>query len=185
MDLTLREAAVRLGKSERQIRYLIQQGRLRAEKRDGRWAIASDDLPRNEAQQSGQARRERRLRAAVEAALELPADGLERRYSVRDLKAFQIALPVFTTAHDALGGNHPATAALHRVLVQLAAGCHRFDRRTKAEAYSDARDAASLAVCELILDASETALGLAERIEQDLMGAFAALLRRMERDRGR
>lgn len=35
MKLTLAQAATRLGKSERQIRYLIKTNRLRAEKSDG------------------------------------------------------------------------------------------------------------------------------------------------------
>ena len=44
MKLTLEQAAARLGKSERQIRYLVQNSRLAAEKVGGRWLIESDDL---------------------------------------------------------------------------------------------------------------------------------------------
>lgn len=50
MDLSLAEAAAHLGKSPRQVRYLIKQGKLRARKRGSAWVIDSTDLPRSEAQ---------------------------------------------------------------------------------------------------------------------------------------
>jgi excisionase family DNA binding protein len=45
MWLSLQQAAERLGKSVRQIRYLIQTGALPATKSGGRWRIAAGDLP--------------------------------------------------------------------------------------------------------------------------------------------
>jgi hypothetical protein len=65
--------------------------------------------------------------------------------------------------------------------VLLAQGCHRFEHTAKAESYRGARDAASLAVCELVLSGEEAAEPLVHGIEQDLMAAFAGLLRRLER----
>ena len=44
MQLTLSEAAAVLGKSERQVRYLISQGKLGASKSAGRWVIDSGKL---------------------------------------------------------------------------------------------------------------------------------------------
>ncbi len=41
MRLTLAEAAQRLGKSERQLRYKIEQGQITATKRGGRWLTAA------------------------------------------------------------------------------------------------------------------------------------------------
>jgi len=184
MLLTIEEAAARLGKSVRQVRYLIETNSLPAEKSGKRWVIDSENLPLSEGQQRAVDRKERQLRAAVEEGLGL-SDSEERkpRYSVRDLKAFQIALPIQRRAVEHLGGDHPATLALHQVLEYLARGCHRFEHSDKAEAYRQARDAASFAVCELVLCGSKEADELIVTIEQELMAALAGLLRRLERRR--
>jgi excisionase family DNA binding protein len=44
MQLTLHQAAAALGKTRRQVQYLIQQGRLPAQKVGGRWYVESADL---------------------------------------------------------------------------------------------------------------------------------------------
>ena len=181
MKLTLEQAATRLGKTQRQVRYLIQQGRLPAEKIGGRWSIDSDDLSLNKEQRRSTERKQRQMRAAVEEALELESEEERpRRYSVLDLKAFQVALPLYNEAQTELGEDHPATRALQRVLEHLSRGCHRFERGEKAEAYRAARDEASLAVCELVLARSESADRILHGIEQDLMAAFAGLMRRVD-----
>ncbi len=51
MKLSLSEAARLLNQSERQVRYLIRQGKLRARKADGRWIIRREDLPLSEGQE--------------------------------------------------------------------------------------------------------------------------------------
>ena len=95
MQLTLEQAATRLGKSKRQILYMIQQGHLPAQKLAGRWWIESQHLPRSDGQQRSYDRKRHQLRAAVEDALDVePENARPRRYSVRELKAFQIALPL-------------------------------------------------------------------------------------------
>jgi len=71
MQLSLEQAATRLGKSVRQIRYMIQRGQLRARKDGGRWVIDSDTLPLDEGAQQAADRRRDQLEAAVEHALEL------------------------------------------------------------------------------------------------------------------
>jgi hypothetical protein len=118
----------------------------------------------------------------VEEALVIePESERPRRYSVRDLKAFQIALPLHRQTVTAFGADHPAAQCLKRVLEQLTQGCHRFDRSDKAAAYRTARDAASLAVCELVLTESASADPLVNAIEQDLMAALAGLIRRVDK----
>lgn len=186
MKLTLEQAAARLGKSVRQVRYLIKMKRLTARKFAGRWVIESEDLPLSEPQVRAVERKERQLRAAVEQGLGLP-DESERppRYSVRDLKAFQVALPIQRKAADRLGAEHPATVELRHALECLTRGCHRFEHSDKAEAYRQARDAASQAVCELVLSENADADALVTHIEQDLMAALAGLLRRVDRRKGR
>ncbi len=180
MQLSIEQAAERLGKSVRQVRYLIQSGVLHATKIGGRWLIAAADLPLSEPQRAAVGRRERALRDAVEQGLGL-AEPTPPRYSVRDLKAFQIALPLYRQGTELLGSDHAAVAALRSALVLLAQGCHRFDHEDKATAYRTGRDAASLAVCELVLTDRGEAEPLIKAIEQDLMAAFSGLLRRLDR----
>jgi hypothetical protein len=186
MKLTLEQTATRLGKSQRQVLYMIRQGSLRAEKIAGRWFIDSDDVQPllNTNQQRSQEHKQRRLRAAVEEALELePDEQRQQRYSIRDLKAFQITLPLYRTACQEFSSDHPAAQALRRVLEHLSRGCHRFDQEDKAVAYRAARDEASLAVCELALAESESADRLLYSLEQELMAALAGLLRRVDKQR--
>ncbi len=84
-----------------------------------------------------------------------------------------------------MAADHPASVALKHVLESLTEGCHRFDRQEKAAAYRAARDQASRAVCELLLDASQGADELTHALEQELMAALAGLMRRMDgRPRG-
>jgi hypothetical protein len=101
--------------------------------------------------------------------------------NARPSSAFQVALPIYRGATESLAPDHPAAAALHEALLLLARGCHRFERGAKAESYRQARDAASRAVCELLLDRSEPAAELVSAIEQDLMASLAGLLKRLER----
>ena len=184
MKLTLEQTATRLGKSQRQVLYLIRKGGLPAEKIAGRWFIESDDLPLSEKQQQVGERKQRQLRAAVSEALDMESEGKRpKRYSVRDLKAFQITLPLYRKACRELGEDHSATQALQRVLEHLSCGCHRFERSEKADAYRAARDQASLAVCKLALDETEVAEQLLQALEQDLMAALAGLLRRLDKSK--
>ncbi len=82
MQLTLEQTATSLGKSKRQVLYMIQTGRLAAQKVAGRWSIESDRLPRSEAQQRTDERKQRQLRAAVEEALALPPESQPSRQSL-------------------------------------------------------------------------------------------------------
>ena len=163
---------------------MIQSRLLPARKVAGRWLIDAKDLPLSVGQREAVARKERQLRAAVEEGLGLADDG-PHRYSIRDLKAFQIALDIYRQARTAFEPEHPATVTLRRLLDHLSVGCHRFERQDKAAAYREARDCASLAVCELVLCASPEADAMIVTLEQDLMAALAGLLRRIERGRGR
>ncbi len=68
-NLTLREAAVALGRSERQVRYMIQQGSLKATKRGLQWVVASEELPLTEVQR-------REVRERIDRATEAMGRGL-------------------------------------------------------------------------------------------------------------
>jgi len=141
MDLTLDQAAALLGKTARQVRYMIQQGRLPARKSGKRWLIADADLPRSAGQVAAASRREGALDAAVDDAL-AATPHLRRRFSICDLRAFKIGRPLYASACERLGAEHPASRALRLALEQLGRGCHRFIHADKAAAYRDAREAA-------------------------------------------
>jgi len=71
------------------------------------------------------------------------------------------------------------------VLEELTRGCHRFEPGEKADAYRQARDAASLAIVELLLCENAEADQLVIQLEQELMAALAGLLRRLDQRRRR
>jgi len=183
MKLSIQEAAIRAGKTERQVRYMIRQGRLTAEKEGGRWVIDAAQIPDDDVARERRARREGRLRDAVDQALF--EKGRPARYSVRDLKAFQIAKPLLLELSGSLGEGHPVLLQLRQLLEQLTIGCHRYAGKDKAAAYGAARDAASRAVCELLLDPGQDRSKAVDTLEQELMPAIAGLLRRVERTRER
>jgi hypothetical protein len=182
MDLSLQQTADILGKTRRQVLYMIDQGRLPGKKVGGRWVVDRADLQVDAEMQQRTSQKQERFRAVVEDAL---TPGRERRYTLRDLKAVQLAAPIYRqlAAHGA--GWEKSTTYMRECLDQLALGCYRYDRQEKTVAYRAARDAASLACMELLL---RTATGqeepLLDAIEQELMPAFAGLLRRNERRMG-
>jgi len=177
--LTLQQAATRLGKSLRQVRYMVTRGELGARKVEGRWVIDDSALPASEGQRQAADRRRAGLAAAVEDALDLGHEG-RRRWSLRDLQAFKVGLPLYRDTCGILGDAHPAALALRQSLANLARGCHRFAHGEKLSAYQQARDAASDAAFELAL-AQANAAPLVDRVEQDYLAAVAGLLRRNER----
>lgn len=180
MDLTLDQAAALLGKTARQIHYMIHQGKLAARKDGKRWLIADADLPRSPGQAAAAARRELALDAAVDEAL-ATTPHLRRRFSICDLRAFKVGQPLYAAACQRLGAEHPASRALRLALEHLGRGCHRFAHADKAAAYRDAREAASLAAVELALATSEPTRRLLADVEQELMPALIGLIRRSER----
>jgi excisionase family DNA binding protein len=179
MELSLEEATAVLGKTRRQVLYMIAQQRLPARKVGGRWVIEREDLQGDAAIRQRASHQQAHLKAVIEEAL-LP--GNERRYTLRDLKAVQLAIPLY---QQLLAGGavwEKAAAHLRQCLDHLAMGCYRYDRQDKTMAYRAARDAASLASIELLLcPASEQTTALLATLEHELMPAFAGLLRRSER----
>jgi excisionase family DNA binding protein len=179
MKLSLKEAAAALGKTRRQLIYLIEQGRIPAQKVGARWYIESSDLELDSAAQQRLQGKQAHLQEAIEDAL-LPAKA-RKGFSLRDLKAFQIAHPLYQRLRSHPGEEHAATRHLHQCLACLAQGCHRYGRGEKTDAYQEARDAASLAVLELILCEDPAVAETIAALEQDLMAALAGLLRRVDR----
>ena len=87
MKLSLAEAATRLGKSERQVRFLIQKGQLRAAKVEGRWVLDADDLPAAPAAERAAEVRAEVARETLERAVTPATRG--KAFSVTDLLAYR------------------------------------------------------------------------------------------------
>ena len=92
MQLSLQEAMQILGKTRRQVLYMIEQGRLPARKVGSRWVIERADVQVDEAVQQRTTQKQARFKAVIEDAL---TPGQERRYTLRDLKAVQVATPIY------------------------------------------------------------------------------------------
>ena len=182
MKLSIAEAASSLGKSVRQVRYMIDNGRLPARKIGGRWVIDSDALPRSEGQRQAKQRRHDSLRQVVDEALDRSPRRAAKRFSFRDLRVVKLLLPVYRGC-QALGDDHPSTTAVRLALEDLCRGCHRYLRGDKAEAYRSARDHASRAACALALLSTSPAQDLLDQLEHEAMPALASLIRRTERAR--
>lgn len=182
MKLTLAEAAQALGKSPRQLRYLLKSGEIQGQKIEGRWMFDASALPISPARAEARQRKAAELGRAVEEALGPHLKPAGRKgYSVTDLGAFRTAAALARASAGRLGGGHLASAALRNALIALAQGCHRFHQREKAAAFSAARERAAEAVAELHLEGGDGTLEIASAVEQQLLPAVAGLLRRQER----
>lgn len=182
MELSLTQAAQLLGKTRRQVEYLIKTGHLPAKKDGSRWLVKDTDLPLSPAQRQARERKTAALQAVVEEVLGETTP--RTRYSLRDLKAFREGLAILAAGRGQLPASHAALPLLRQSLDKIAVGCHRFERRSKAEAYGQARDHASLAACALLVEETPGGEALIERIEQALIPAIAGLLRRTDRGGG-
>ncbi len=187
MDLSIAQAAATLGKTERQIRYLIKTGRLKARRDGGRWLIASDDLPLSPAQRESMQKNVEAARQAVEQAIApatAAADGkaTERKhYSVTDLKAFRIGEGLLAQVEQAGGSADVVAGLLRQALLHLTRGCHTFHPPQKVQRLGEARDLVADAVTTLLLSGDEARRALALRIEQELIPCLGGLLASHER----
>ena len=180
MSLSIKEAAELLGKTRRQVAYMIDQGELPAKKSGGRWVIERDDLNVDESRQQHVRQKRAKFKAVIEETV-IPG---KQPYTVRDLKAVQLAMPIYRQLIERGADGEKAALHMRECLDQLGIGCYRYDRQEKTLAYRAARDAASRAVIELLLSqGADTSEPLLDTIERELMPAMAGLLRRSERAR--
>jgi excisionase family DNA binding protein len=180
MKLSLNQAADQLGKTRRQIRYMIEQGQLPARKDGGRWVVEAEDLPLPAPQRAARDRREDSLRDAADRALG-PRAGA--RWGLRDLKALQIGIPLYHRCMALTGDAAAPSESLRTALELLAIGCYRFAAGDKRDAYQSARDAVARAALALAVQGGEPAEALLAEIERELLPAIAGALRRTERRR--
>lgn len=182
MDVTLAEAARLLGMSVRQVRYMIQNGRLPSRKVGGRVMVDRADLPLSDGQQRAATVKQERAAELVEQVLRRPADAPgAARYSVRQLRAFQEGMPIHGELVSVAGADHAATVLLRECLSLLACGCHEYRGRDKAAWYIRAREQASRAVAAMWIDGRSELAELAEKVEGTVVPAIGGLIRRAEK----
>jgi len=192
MLISLSEAATILGKTERQVRYLIKTGRLSARKAANRWLIDDTDLPLSDGQRRAVASRLGTAREAFDKGLEPAAKAAkkakeDKHYSVTDLGAFRIGVEICRAITVELGADHAAGRHLDAALKWVAQGCHSFHPSDKAKRFTEARDLAAKAAAELLVqagDGEDKRRGLAQRIEHELIPKLSGLVAAQEkRDR--
>lgn len=186
MMLSLAQAATLLGKSPRQVRYMIKSGQLAASKVDNCWAIDEAALPLTAAQRSALETRAAAARDAFERAL-APAEAAtqrsrERYYSVTRLEAFSRGEALYREARILLGDD-PACTLLFSALEHVTRGCHTYRPGDKARCFSEARTTASKALTHLLLGEGDIdgRRGLAERLEAEVLPRISGLLAACER----
>ena len=185
MELSLSEAARLLGKTERQVRYLIQTKQLKARKRRDRWIIRREDLPLSGGQRHARDRKRRRAGEIASQVLAEPAgdeartSGGKRTYSVRSLDVCELGIEVYRKLATARTADKTALGHLREALEALAVGVHTFHYREKLTWLSRAREHASRAVMALLLAGGKNAAHV-ERIESSLLPALGGLIRRVE-----
>jgi excisionase family DNA binding protein len=195
MELTIAEAAQLLGKSDRQVRYMIRKQSLQARKVAGQWRIDRDSLPMSEGQARASEHKLGRARRVVEESLgttlavaDKEAMERRRRYRVAVQPAFQLALPVYREAVGILGAEHDAALALRQALFLITEGWHEFRPAQKIEPLRKARVCLCHALTELLLaDEESTEISrLCETIELQVLPSLGGLLRHAEKgDRDR
>ncbi len=200
MKLSISEVATVLGKSERQVRYLIRKGELRAVKEGKKWAVASDDLPLDEGRKARLGERLAAARRALEDGLEPAAKALasgtgtgggketkSEHYSVTRLTAFESGAEIYRQLVQELGDAAPARPYLIDALVEITRGCHRFHAEAKARSFGRARELTAAAVTHLLVAADDDGRcrRLAGRLEQELIPKLSGLVAANEKGRRR
>ncbi len=183
MDLSLSEAARLLGKSDRQVRYLIRAGKLPASKKNGRWTIRREDLPLSAKQERAARHKVDRAAQLAEEILRPEGGDAKKKYSIRDLRAYREGAAIYREL-AAAGADHAATELMRESLMLLACGYHEFQAANKAELYARARHQASRAAMALLLDDEEAHRDRIERLETAFLPALGGLIHHADK-RGR
>ena len=154
MELSIREAAAILGRSQRTLRSQVARGEIPGVKRGRSWFIKREHLPLTESQRAALQSRAGDVREAVEAQLpsRMATWAGDRKRRLADLDAFRLAASVhaeLTTEAD------PASAAaavlLHDALLHLAEADFVYERATKLTAVDRARSGVGRAAATLLL----------------------------------
>ncbi len=188
MDLTVREAAVVLGRRPRTVRAQLARGELPGKKRGGRWRVDDRELPLSEAQRRALQRKADRVRRVVEDALpsRMATSRGQRSRSIADLDAFRRGAEVLAEMRrdcQVLDGaaRERAAAMAEEGLLAFSEGVMLFDREHKLEALKRARS--NLARCAAVLllaggiPPADPVFGWVRAIESEVIPAVAGFAR--------
>lgn len=191
MELSIREAAALLGRSERTVRAQLRSGVLAGHKRGRAWLLPSEQLPLTEVQRRKQERLVGEARSALEQALpeRFRREKGEAR-SVLNFEAFVAGIETLRGHADSLrAGAVDARSALTQALETLAAACHEFDLPARRALLRDARSTLARLVGRLHLeslsDPASDLIALAQRIEQTILPPIGGLLRWIDKTQRR
>lgn len=190
MEVSLNEAAVLMGKTPRQVRYLLQQAKITARKVDNVWVIDAESLPLNDAQKAAiNARAEvvrESMSKAFEPLLQIVKKGVsQQEYTVRSLNAFKIGEVIYRVMVKELGPADEATRFLRRSLELMGQGYHSFYPDDKLEYYKAARESGASALMSMLLDGApddERRQEIAHHLEGDYLPSVSGLVRYSERN---
>lgn len=190
MTITISEAATLLGKSKRQIRYMIQQGKLKAEKAGKEWLINREHLPLSEAQLKSLERKAQQVRSVIDDAIGKPADGIVRdarearkKYALATQSCFKLTKQAYGLAKQLFGGEHQNTQKLHTVIELVTKGWFSFIPAARLRFLRYAREL----ICEVLTDTllienpSNEHTAFAELLEFDIIVSLSGLIRSSEK----
>ena len=176
-NVSISEAAILLGKTERQIRYMIQKQTLDAYKDGSRWIISIKNRPKPETNE----RQMRGLQATVEATLGI-SDHKKTKWTVRSLDIFEKGRNIYLETQEKFGDK--ASAVLYSLFLALQAitrGTHAYHRAQKIRNYQRARQYTCDAITQALLHKDVNIHDVADKLEQDLLTHLSGLMRRAER----
>ncbi len=196
MELSVREAAILLGRKPRTVRAQLARGELPGTKHGGTWRIDGRRLPLTVTQRDALQRKAERVRTAVDDALpsRMAARAGQRSRSIADLDAFRRGAEVLAemrTAGDSLEEptRQRAVSLTEEALLALAEGVTLFDRQHKLEALNRARSGFARCTGVLLLAGgippAEPVFTWVAAIESELIPAVAGLTRWAEGRKGR
>ena len=190
MELSVREAATLMGRSQRTVRAQLARGELPGVKCDGHWRVQRRHLPLTEAQRQALQAKADDVRATVEKALpsrEARRAG-ERSRSIADLDAFRLGAKVLAAlraaepAQLAEDTRWRACEALEASLLALAEASVHFEQRAKREALDRCRSQLARTVALLLLaGGGEPAAGWIRELEDGMAPAVAGFARWIDR----
>ncbi|WP_428265788.1 helix-turn-helix domain-containing protein [Haliangium sp.] len=185
MKLSLSQVATLLGSSERQVRYKVKKGELRANKIGKEWRFDPHDLPLTDDQRQRLLERAEHLVQAAEeaAAPAVAASQGKTQYSITDLRVYKLIEPLYQHMVQAWGAGDRAVQCMRRSIELIGRGCHAFHGPEKRSEYAAAREEIASTVVELLLHTppDDDRRAFAVTIEQTVLGPLNALIRRAER----
>jgi excisionase family DNA binding protein len=191
VELSVREAAVVLGRSPRTVRAQLIRGDLPGVKRDGRWRIPKDALPLTERQRRALAAKADSIRAAVDAALPSRAATTPRSRipCIDDSEAFRVGCDLLLRFREDVLLCDGVRGRVEGALQEAAVAVHQYDPSLKLAALNRARRLLAEAAALLVLASTRQPAateprvpgGLQLAIETELLPVVSRAARRADR----